>query len=207
MELIARMRSGDRTAFDSLYTMFSERVWRYVAKLVGGDAEVVAEVVQETFLAVAKKHEQIDPERGHVAGWIFAIAHNNAMQSWRSRQRIQVGLSDKRVLAERNGRLARWFEETEPPETLLAEKETANLVRDCLAALPDEYSQCLVAKYLDDLPVVEIAESQSETVAAIRSRLTRARRAFRETFMKMTRVGASVPDVRESETDSPAWGE
>jgi RNA polymerase sigma-70 factor (ECF subfamily) len=193
MDLIARMRSGDRTAFDSLYTMFSERVWRYVARLVGGDADMVAEVVQETFLKVARSHQQHDPERGNVAGWIFAIAHNAAMQSWRVRKRSQTGLSDERILAERNGRLARWFEETDPPETLLAEKETASLVRDCLAALPEEYSRCLVEKYLDDLTVAEIAEMQSVSVSAMRSRLSRARTAFRETFTRMTCEGVPTP--------------
>lgn len=182
------MRSGDRTAFDSLYTMFSDRVWRYVARLVGGDAEMVAEVVQETFLSVVRSSEQIDLERGCIAGWIIRIAHNSAMESWRRRKRTR--LSDERILAERNGRLARWFDETDPPESLLAGQETAALVRECLASLPDEYSRCLVAKYIDDLPVAQIAATESDSVEAVRSRLHRARTAFRETFSRLTREEA-----------------
>jgi RNA polymerase sigma-70 factor (ECF subfamily) len=195
-DLIAGLRSGDRTAFDSLYTMFSERVWRYVARLVGSDADAVADVVQETFLSVVRSHDQFDPQRGRVAGWIIGIAHNAAMQAWRSRNRVQAGMRDDRILAERNGRLARWFETSEPAEDLLIGKETAALVRECLAALPEDYSRCLVIRYLDELPVSEIAEMEAESPEAVRSRLARARRAFRERFMKL-HVDASVPDARE----------
>lgn len=196
-DLIAGLRSGDRTAFDSLYTTFSERVWRYVSRLVGSDADAVADVVQETFLSVVRSHDQFDPQRGQVAGWIIGIAHNAAMQAWRSRNRIRAGMSDDRILAERNGRLARWFELSEPAEDLVLRQETAALVRECLAALPDDYSRCLVVRYLDDLPVAEIAEMEAESVEAVRSRLARARRAFRERFTRMTHVDASVSDAPE----------
>jgi len=192
-DLIAGLRSGDRTAFDSLYTMYGERVWRYVARLVGSDANAVADVVQETFLSVVRSHQQFDPERGQVSGWIIGIAHNAAMQAWRSRKRIQAGMSDKRILAERNGRLAHWFEESEPAEALLLGEETAALVRECLAALPEDYSRCLVVKYLDETPVAEIAAMEAESVEAVRSRLARARRAFREEFGRM-HAGASETD-------------
>jgi RNA polymerase sigma-70 factor (ECF subfamily) len=84
-----------------------------------------------------------------------------------------------------NGQLSRWLEGTDAlPESLLESRELAEQVRATLAAIPDEYADVLTAKYLDDVPVEQIAHEERSTETAIRSRLARARQAFRDAFMR-----------------------
>lgn len=187
-DLLRGLRAGDRTAFDSLFAACSERVWRYVARLVGPHPEGVADVVQETFLSVVRTIDQFDPARGTLWAWVAGIAHNRAMAWWRSRRRHDAGLSDARILAERHGRLARWFEGHPAPEDLLEEGETAQLVREVLAELPPGYAECLLARYVDGHTSAEIAAALGESTDAVRSRLSRARSEFRESFARRTHV-------------------
>lgn len=189
--LIERLRSGDRAAWDSLFKTYSESVWRYVAKLLGSDAGAVADVVQETFQSILQSFGQFDASRGSLRGWIGGIAHNRAMLYWRAKRRDRGRISPERIDSASNGRLSRWFNGAEPPSSLLEQQESADLVRQMLAELPDDYSYCLIAKYVDDRTSAQIAESLGESVDAIRSRLTRARSAFRE---KIQRTMAAVED-------------
>jgi RNA polymerase sigma-70 factor (ECF subfamily) len=62
--------------------------------------------------------------------------------------------------------------------------ETAELVRLTLTALPVDYETLLTAKYLDGESVETIAERERSTEAAVRSKLARARQAFREAYEK-----------------------
>jgi RNA polymerase sigma-70 factor (ECF subfamily) len=190
-DLLRGLRSGDRAAFDLLFTSYSERVWRYVARLIGPRRECVADVVQETFLQIARSIEQFDPERGALWNWISGVAHHRAMVWRRSQRRHDAGLSDDRIQAERNGRLGRWFEEGRAAADLLADRETADEVRQVLAELPEDYARCLVAKYMEGQSAAEIASGSADSVEAVRSRLTRAREAFREVFARRMRSESS----------------
>ncbi len=193
-----RLQSGDRAAWDSLFTTYSESIWRYVARLLGSDASAVADIVQETFQSAMQSIAQFDASRGSLWAWISGIAHNRSMLHWRRRRQENRHLAPEKLVAERNGRLSRWFDETDPPESLLEQHESAELVRQILADLPQEYSICLVAKYVEDRSSAEIAEMLGESVDAIRSRLTRARSAFRENVQRATLVGDQTTERTSS---------
>src|SRR5262249_57986426 len=95
-------------------------------------------------------------------------------------------------LAASNGRLLRWLDghEPSPPEALVA-AELVTLVRATLTELPEDYETVLTAKYLDGESVEVIARRERSSEAAVRSRLARARQAFRLAFR---RYAAYSPD-------------
>jgi RNA polymerase sigma-70 factor (ECF subfamily) len=68
--------------------------------------------------------------------------------------------------------------------------ELATLVRATLTGLSPEYESLLTDKYLDGVSVEEIASRGNSTSTAIRSKLARARRAFREAFAKYAEAPA-----------------
>src|SRR4249920_1732300 len=65
------LRDGKIDAWQALYDAFAERVWRGVARLLGGNGADVADVVQETMLAAAKSALSFDPERGSLWLWLW----------------------------------------------------------------------------------------------------------------------------------------
>ncbi len=81
-EIVQGLQKGDRRAWEALCKQFSPRVWRYVARLVGRDEDAVADVFQETLLAVAKAGRTLSEETA-LWPWLAAIGHNQAALYWR----------------------------------------------------------------------------------------------------------------------------
>jgi RNA polymerase sigma-70 factor (ECF subfamily) len=172
------LRAGRSEAWAALYDAYAVDAWRFAARLAGGDRETTADVVQEAFLAAARSARSYDPERGSLRGWLLGIVHHQVLLHWR-RDRRGAG-REARVGESRNG-------EIDPADELLR-RERAEHVRRVLADMPAEYAWLLVAKYVDDRPIAAIITETAAGAEAVRSKLARARRLFRNA-MTRERVG------------------
>ena len=184
--LIAQgLREGKAEAWQALYDAFAERVWHGVARLLGPNGTDVADVVQETMIAAARSARNFDPAKGSLWSWLWGVAHNHLALKFRRQEQQQRLLTAAAGLAANNGQALRWLEGKEPsPPEALAAAELAMLVRFALTTLPAEYGVLLTARYLDGDKVAAIAERERSTETAVRSKLARARHAFREAFAK-----------------------
>jgi RNA polymerase sigma-70 factor, ECF subfamily len=175
------LRDGATDAWQMLYDAYAERVWRSVARVLGPTCAEVGDVVQETMLAAARSARAFDPGRGSLWLWLSGIARNHALLHLRKQDRRQRLL--KAAACESNGQLLRWLEGSEPsPPGALIAAEMAALVRATLIELPAEYALMLTARYLDGETVAEIAIRERASEVAVRSKLARARQAFRAAF-------------------------
>jgi RNA polymerase sigma-70 factor (ECF subfamily) len=176
--LIAQgLRDGRPEAWRSLYDAFAERVWNTAARLLGSSHSEVADVVQEIFLAAARSARSFDQSQGALWSWLWGITRNQSALALRKRRQRD------RLHAAANGALRSWFDSTgEIPSDPAELRELAELVRQTLTDLPEEYQSVLMAKYLAETPVEQIALEEHCSISAVRSRLARARAAFREAF-------------------------
>jgi RNA polymerase sigma-70 factor (ECF subfamily) len=182
-QLAQGLREGRIDAWHALYEAHVRPVWQYVARRMGPAAGEVADVVQETFLAAAQSARTYDPTRGPLRGWIVGIAKKQVALCYRKLKRQDRIKAAGEWLATTGRAVLRWLERREetPPEAL-ASAELATLVRAALSELSADYEALLSARYLDGVPVEELATKENSTETAIRSKLARARRAFREVF-------------------------
>ncbi len=180
------LRQGKVEAWRALYEAYADRVWRAVARLLGPGSTDVADVVQETFLAAARSAAAYDPERGSLWMWLWGIARNHVALHYRKQEQFDRFRRAGDWLASCNGSLLRYLHgrESVAPEEALAAAELATLVRATLTELPEDYGLLLTAKYLEGLPVEDIARQTRSTSTAVRSKLARARQAFRDAFEK-----------------------
>ncbi len=168
---------GDPDAWRALYDAYAVRVWRSAARLMGPCAADVADVVPETFLAAARSARTYDPARGTLWVWVWGIARVHVALHYRKLDRLHR-VREKYAA---DGTLAKHLDGQ--ADTLDAD-ERAALVRATLAELPADYETLLTAKYLDGDPVEAIAAREQTTGVAVRSKLARARQAFREAFVR-----------------------
>jgi RNA polymerase sigma-70 factor, ECF subfamily len=178
------LREGGTDAWTAFYDGFAADIWRYVARLLGSDGASVADVVQETFLAAARSARGFDPDRGTLAGWLFGIAHHQVAAHWRKRGRAERGRQAAEVVAELAHREA---ERANPVADFSVRRELNELVRDVLAEMPADYARLLLAKYLDDRSLADLAAEQGDSIDATKSKLARARREFRTCYEHRTR--------------------
>ncbi len=184
-QVVRGLQDGNADAWHALYDAYCRQVWQAVARMMGTSAGDVADVVQETFMAAARSARQYDASRGPLWLWLYGIARNHVALHHRKHKRLdRSALQDERHI-EKNSRFIGWLEGREPaPADVLQSAELAVMVRSVLTELPIDYEIVLTAKYLDGASVEQIAGAQQCSVTAVRSRLARARQAFRQVFLK-----------------------
>jgi len=182
------LRCGNALAWQAFYDAHAPRLWHNVARRIGPPADV-ADVVQETLLAAARNTNQYDPERGTLWNWLWGIGHRQVALYYRKRGR------NKPTEEEAESVLA-WLESREGgPIEQAVRSEWAELVRSVLATLTSEYDELLTARYLDGLELDALARLVAATPVAVRSKLARARAAFRDALL------ARIPCASEDHHD------
>lgn len=174
------LRDGQRDAWGALYREYSARVWRYAARLVGNDQAAVADVVQDAFLAAAESAATFDPERGTLWSWLAGITHHKASRFWQRLARRNESSLDV------NHAKPPDRSDHQAPDRLLQSQELAVQVRGTLSEMTAEYAGLLTAKHIDGLSTAEIQTLFGGTSDAVRSKLVRARREFRDAFLRLT---------------------
>jgi RNA polymerase sigma-70 factor, ECF subfamily len=88
-ELIARVGSGDRGAFETLYRRYARPVFGLALRRLG-DRGRAEDAVQETFASVWRAAGSYRPERGPGAPWLYAVARNAIVDNGRARREPPV---------------------------------------------------------------------------------------------------------------------
>jgi len=77
----------------------------------------------------------------------------------------------------------------ETPESILLERSDWQLVQQALERLPVAYREVLLLCEVEEMSYQEIAAALTIPMGTVMSRLSRARRALRDSFGKMQRAG------------------
>ncbi|GAA2612751.1 RNA polymerase sigma factor [Streptomyces roseoviolaceus] len=169
-ELVRRVAGGDRAAFDELYRRTSP--WLAVRlRRRCADDDVVADVLQETYLAVwrAAGSYADSVTEGSAVGWLWAIAANRLVDAFRRRARQErvptVALLDTTAPA--------------AEDEVMANRVDQNF-EQALLRLPPELRQVLQAMVLDDLSVRQTAVLLGMPEGTVKTRARRARIALRK---------------------------
>ncbi|WP_432970706.1 RNA polymerase sigma factor [Dactylosporangium sp. CA-233914] len=169
-ELLKRTARGDRRAFDELYRRtapwLTVRLRRRCA-----DEELVADVLQETYLAVwrAAESQARSGAEGSALGWLWTIAAHRLVDAFRRRAR-----QERVPVVDAAGTVVPAAE-----EQALAGGLEGNLER-ALLELPPELRQVLRAMVLDGLSVRETSLLLGVPEGTVKTRARRARNALRE---------------------------
>jgi RNA polymerase sigma factor (sigma-70 family) len=174
---MARLATGHDAALNGLMERHAEKLFHYLVRSLQDEADA-ADLAQETFVRVFQHHARFDPQQ-KFSTWLYAIASNLVRDRyrWRSRHQ-QVSLDAENELTESN--LKDNLRAVEPlPDQRVQTEERAAVVRQAVAALPDELKQPLILAVYEDLPQAEIATILKCSVKAVETRIYRARRQLR----------------------------
>jgi RNA polymerase sigma-70 factor, ECF subfamily len=132
-----------------------------------GDAATAEDLTSETFLAA------VAATRGRVGSevsmpWILGVARHKLVDHWRRRGR------EERVLSE----VAQAGDRSDPWDAHLDRMRAA----DVLGRMGGHHRAALTLRYVDGLPVPQVAELLGRTVHATEALLVRARAAYRKLY-------------------------
>src|SRR3954463_512081 len=83
-ELILRIGTGDRSAFELLYQRYARPVFGLALRRLG-DRGRAEDAVQETFASIWRSARSYRPDRGPGAPWLYAVARNAIVDRARAR--------------------------------------------------------------------------------------------------------------------------
>lgn len=177
LEMVARARAGDLGAFETIVQRYESRIFRLALRMMGNDADA-EDVLQETFLKVHTKLHQFQGQ-SRLYTWIVRIAVNQALMKLRARRQNLVSLDEE--LAGEDGPMAREVSDWHPnPEEQYQQTELGAILQRGLDSLSPPYRVVFQLRDVDELSTEETAEALGLTVAAVKSRLLRARPQLRE---------------------------
>src|SRR5215203_3091939 len=163
---IDKAREGDQIAFGLLVQAYQKPVFNLTYRMLG-NAQEAEDAAQETFLRAYSSLRQYQPEH-KFSTWLFAIANHHCIDRLRKRRVSFVSIEDNPVLENLTG-------DAPMPERQALQREQSAEMQKLLQELEPEYRLPLVLRYWEDYSYEDIAETMQITVAAVKSRLFRAR--------------------------------
>lgn len=177
--LIERCQSGDRMAFEELFYLYRDDVFRF-AYLVVRDASLAQDVVQEAFLKVFRSIHKFQ-FRSSFKSWLYRVAVNEAITILR-RRRVKEDL-EPTPDANRGRDAAQATRDWQPEEAVL-ESEERRLLRWAIGQLDPVHRSVVVLKYFDEFSDTEIAAVIGCPPGTVKSRLHRARELLRNAMAR-----------------------
>ena len=162
-DLVDRAQRGDRAALEDLYLIHFDRIYSYLHLSVGSrhDAE---DLTTQTFVKMLESIGRFRWKSVPFSAWLFRIAHNLAMDHFRSRRRWQPEEEVPEPLGS---------EEISAEEQALASIGNASLM-ELIARLSPEQRQVLTLKFVFRFSNGEAAAILGKTEGAVKSLQHRA---------------------------------
>ncbi len=164
-------QAGDRSALDQLFRLYQGRLFERV-RLVTGDPDLSADVLQEVFILLQRKLSHLKDPR-FFGAWANRIAVREAVRQVRKarkRDAVQIDLSTIP-----DGRA------TDPLDTIAAAQ-----MAEYVTLLPAASRVVLILHYLDELPISEVADVLRIPVGTVKSRLGFGLKRLREILGRST---------------------
>src|SRR5581483_8029773 len=161
-QLFAGLRARELGAYERLYDGYGRRALGLAYRLTG-DYTLAQDVVQESFLAIWKQAERLDPQRGRLQPLLFAVVHHKASDALRRRQR-QENVATLPA-AEISPRPAQ-----DPEQAAIQASDSGRIMR-ALAVLSPEQRMAVHLAYYGGHSHSEIARMTQAPLGTVKSRL------------------------------------
>ncbi len=156
-DALKRARAGDEGGFVLLYRSLHPGILRYVAALVGADAEDVA---AEAWFQVVRDLQRFEGDCSGFRGWVATIARHRALDQIRARNRRPVVLDDLVALADRPA--------TDDPAADAIERLHTAQALALVASLPREMAEAVLLRAVVGLDVAATAAVLGKRPTAVR---------------------------------------
>jgi RNA polymerase sigma-70 factor (ECF subfamily) len=148
--------------FRDAYGCHKDLLYRFGRRMTGS-GEAAEDLVHECFLMLWRNGATYDPARGSLRGFLIGVTRNLALKRL-SKEHAFDELEDVTAICE-------------PIDPVT--RERSEMVEQAVAALPPLQRDALILAEYEDMSLEEIAQATGVEIAAVKSRLHRARENLR----------------------------
>ena len=176
--LVEQARGGDLAAFGELVRRYERRVYRTARHIVQND-EDAEDVLQEAML---KAFEHLDSFQGNSKfyTWLVRIAVNESLMKLRKRKSDRSVSLDESIETDEEPivrEIAVWDDN---PEQRYSQAELREILDKAIDSLKPIFRTVFILRDVEELSTEETADPLGLSIAAVKSRLLRARLQLRE---------------------------
>jgi RNA polymerase sigma-70 factor (ECF subfamily) len=158
---------ADQRAFDAWYEAMLPSVYGYLLHRCGRNTQTAEELTQETFVeAVRSRHTFRGTD---TRPWLIGIARHRLLDHLRREGRRELTF-------------LRVFARERPNVVWLGPDEADGDLAEALGRVPAAQRAALILRYVDDLPVREVARLLGRNEGAVESLLSRGRERLRREY-------------------------
>lgn len=157
------------------YRQDYEALYRYAYRLLGGDAEQAADIVQEACLRLVRSMAGAAAP-SETRRWLFVVARNLCLSQLRRRGRWREESLEGHAEPRAGG--------LDPARAFQA-GERSRYVAEAVAGLALEFREVLILREYEGMSYEAIAAITELPLGTVRSRLARAREALRQSLRPM----------------------
>lgn len=164
-QLIARVRENPEL-FDVLYNRYFQRIYRYCLKRTN-DVQQAEDLCSEVFITLYRKLDLY--KGGHLAGWLFRIAHNIVIDHYRKQKQV-IALDSVQLRGD---------------SQMAQSIANQMLVEEMLSELSESERELITLRLDAGLSAPEIAEITGKSASAIRVQIYRLLKRLRDRYTGM----------------------
>ena len=177
--LIRQWQTGVKTSATRFYYLYKDRVYRW-ARVKTRDRHLAEDLCQEVWRRI---HRSLQTYRVGTSptAWVYRILLNTHRSLWRRGQRFFAGLLPslhEEQAPESLPAMATSLAGT--PESLFSRKQELELILNAMHKIPESFRQVVFLRYVEGLPIEEVASILGVSEGTVKSRLNRGLEKLRE---------------------------
>jgi RNA polymerase sigma-70 factor, ECF subfamily len=155
---------------------YEEKLLRYIQRISGCAREDAEDVLQEIFIKVYRNLNDFDPSL-KFSSWIYRIAHNQVVSSWRKKKARPEGSSTSL-----DGEISFFLKSELDIESEVDSVILKEAVKKSLGKLDEKYREVLVLRFFEGLDYSEIADVLKKPDGTVATLINRAKKKFKEIY-------------------------
>lgn len=179
-QLLKRIASRDRSAFEMLHRRYQTRVYRQLLGMIGDQAAaelLTNDVLVDVWKGAAKFRRQSTPST-----WIFAMAHHKGLNELRRRKRSPEAEEIREDLVD----------PAESADRQVGRGDLRAALHDALNALSPIHREVLDLTFYQELSYEEIAAVVGCPASTVKTRVFHAKRRLRDILERLGVAGEST---------------
>ncbi|WP_432353369.1 RNA polymerase sigma factor SigW [Sporosarcina sp. A2] len=174
---INKVLKGNQSAYEEIVLLFQHRLYHVCYRMLNSREEA-QDIAQEAFLRAYSNLHTFDQKR-KFSTWIFRIATNLCIDRIR-KKKPDYSLDAQVPGTEGLDMYSQIAAAEDLPEEVVERMETQERVQYEIGRLPEKYRSVITLRYMEELPLQEIADILELPLGTVKTRVHRGRDALRK---------------------------
>ena len=168
-DIAAALRNGNETIFEEVFRSYYPALCRY-ARSILNEPEAAEEAVQQTFIAVWEKRENIHFSVS-LKAYLYRAVHNRCLNEI-EKQKVRREYAADHMQQPETAAM--------PADAPQRQKELQTLIREAIDRLPEQCGKIFRLSRFEEMKYAEIAEHLGISVKTVENQMGKALRLMRE---------------------------